>query len=51
MPATPSLSSHTLAQDSQAPEALTSDSKTSSSVEIYIRNHFNRGGICGWMDG
>lgn len=26
MPATPPLSSHTLAQDSQAPEALTSDS-------------------------
>lgn len=35
MPATPSLSSHTLAQDGQAPEALTSDSKTSVSFECF----------------
>lgn len=43
MPATPSLSSLTLAQDSQAPEALTSDSKTSVSIQIWISSFSSLG--------
>lgn len=38
MPATPPQSSHTLAQDSQATDALTSDSKHGFQFILYIRN-------------
>lgn len=48
MPATPSLSSHTLAQDSQAPEALTSDSKASLSMKCF-RSAFHNYSVFDWF--